>query len=304
MAAGESKFAVFAGIAANLAIAVIKFIAAAITGSSAMLSEGIHSVVDTTNGLLLLLGMKRSKLPADNRHPFGYGKELYFWSLIVALFIFGVGGGMSVYEGLHHLHNPPPLTDPTWNYIVLAASFLFEGISTIIVYRSFVKPKPELSFWKAMRVSKDPTTFTIFMENFAALVGLTVAFLGVFLGHLFNNPYLDGVAALIIGLILGLTAFILAKETKSLLVGEGADPWILRDIKQIVISDAAITDTAYPLTMHFGPDMALLALHLQFEPGLTGTEREATVVRLEHQIQQKYPEIKHIFIEATSLKTA
>ena len=302
MAAGESKFAVYAGIAANLAIAVIKFVAAAITGSSAMLSEGIHSVVDTANGLLLLLGLKRSQLPADVRHPFGYGKELYFWSLIVALFIFGVGGGMSVYEGLHHLQNPPELTDPTWNYIVLAASFLFEGISTLIVYRSFVKPKPELSFWKAMRVSKDPTAFTVFMENFAALIGLTVAFLGIFLGHLLNNPYLDGVAALIIGLILGLTALILAKETKSLLVGEGADQWTLQDIKRIVISDDAVTDIAAPLTMHFGPDMALLALHLQFEPGLSGTEREAAIARLEAIIQQKYPEIKHIFIEATCLK--
>jgi cation diffusion facilitator family transporter len=304
MAAGGSKFAVFAGIGANLAIAVIKFIAAAVTGSSAMLSEGIHSVVDTSNGLLLLLGMKRSQLPADIRHPFGYGKELYFWSLIVALFIFGVGGGMSVYEGLHHLHNPPALTDPTWNYVVLAASFLFEGISLVIAYRAFVKPKADLSFWKAMRVSKDPTTFTIFMENFAALVGLLVAFLGVFLGHLLNNPYLDGVAALIIGVLLGLTALMLARETKSLLVGEGADQWILQDIKNIVVNDAAVTDTAFPLTMHFGPEMALLALHLQFEPGLSGNEREAAVVRIERQIQEKYPEIKHIFIEATSLKSS
>ena len=252
---------------------------------------------------MLLLGMSKSKKPADALHPFGYGKELYFWTLIVAMFIFGVGGGMSVYEGLHHLSNPQPLSDPTWNYVVLGLSFLFEGISTIIVIRAFKSPQPGLSFLQAARASKDPTTFTVFMENAAALLGLTIAFLGVFLGHLFDNPYLDGVAALIIGVILGLVAIILGYETKGLLVGEGADPWVLDDIKQIIQQDKAVNSLNPPLTMHFGPNNALLALNINFQPQLTAREVEQAIVRIEQAVQAKHPEIKNVFIEVASIKS-
>src|SRR4051794_25529644 len=202
MAAATSKAAVYAAIAGNLAIAVTKFIAAFVTGSSAMLSEGIHSVVDTGNGLLLLLGIRRSRKPPDPNHPFGHGKELYFWTLIVAILIFAVGGGMSLYEGLVHLRHPSELKDPTWNYLVLAVAAAVEGFAWSVAYRHLRKSGGRRNLWSAIRASKDPTTFTVLFEDSAALLGLLVAFLGVYLGHRLHNPYLDGAASVVIGVIL------------------------------------------------------------------------------------------------------
>src|SRR5258706_5678288 len=224
MSTPPSKKSLFAAIAANVTIAVCKFVVAAVSGSSAMLSEGIHSLVDTSDGLLLLRGIRLKRKPPDSTYPFGYGKEIYFWTLVVAVLIFAVGGGMSMYEGIIHLLHPHPLRDPGWNYVVLSLAFLFESLSWIVAFREFRAVIGAQTLWQAVHTSKDPTTFTILLEDTAAIGGLIVAFIGVFLGHQFNNPYIDGSASLIIGAILASVALLLAYESKGLLVGEGADP--------------------------------------------------------------------------------
>lgn len=297
----ESKIAIYAAIAGNAAIAVSKFTAAAITGSSAMLTEGIHSLVDTGNGGLLLLGIHKSKKPADKMHPFGYGKEIYFWALIVAMLIFGVGGGVSVYEGILHLIHPAPLEDPTWSYVVLGLALIFEGTVLYIAYKQFQTIKGKQSLWQAIRASKDPTTFTVLFEDTAAILGLVAAFAGVFLAHQLDNPYFDGAASIVIGLILMTVAFVIGYESKGLLVGEGADPQTLQSIEALAEADPAVAIIDRPLTMHFGPNNVLLTMHVQFRPGLSGTNLESAVIRLEKNIRAEHEEIKHIFIEARSI---
>lgn len=301
MAAATSKSAVYAAIAGNLAIAVTKFIAASVTGSSAMLSEGIHSLVDTGNGLLLLLGIRRSRKPPDPDHPFGHGKELYFWTLIVAILIFAVGGGMSVFEGIVHLRHPSELNDPTWNYVVLALAAAFEGFTWSVAYRELRKTRGQRNLWEAFRASKDPTTFTVLVEDSAAMLGLLVAFLGVYFGHQFHNPYLDGAASIVIGIILGVVAIALSHESKGLLVGESADPEVLASIRALAEADPAVERIGPPLTMHLGPHEVLLNLDIQFRKGMSAAEVEAAVDRLEKAIRAKHPEVKRIFIEAESL---
>jgi cation diffusion facilitator family transporter len=301
VASASSKKAVFAAIAGNLAIAVTKFIAAAFTGSSAMLSEGIHSVVDTGNGLLILFGIHMSSKPADASHPFGYGKELYFWTLIVAILIFAVGGGMSVYEGIQHLHHPTVIADPFWNYAVLGFAAVFEGFAWCVAYREFRATNTDGNLLAAIRTSKDPTVFTVLFEDSAAMLGLCVAFLGIFLGQLLKTPYADGVAAIIIGLILALVAVLLAYESKGLLVGEGADQRTVASICHIAEADPAVERVMPPLTMHFGPQDVLLTLDIKFRPSLAAAEIEAAVDRIEGAIRSRHPEVKRIFIEAESI---
>jgi len=248
MASHSSKRAIHAAIGGNLAISIMKFIAAAFTGSSAMLSEGIHSLVDTGNSGLLLLGIHRSRKAADAAHPFGHGKELYFWSLIVAVLIFGVGGGISTYEGILHMLHPAPLQDSTWSYVVLGLAVVFEGVVLVIALREFRKQTEKgESLWRAVRSSKDPATFTVLFEDAAALLGLLAAFAGIFLSHRLDLPWEDGATSIVIGLILGSTAGFLAYESKGLLVGEGADPKTLEairrhhpEIKHIYIEAGAI----------------------------------------------------------------
>ncbi len=300
---GSAKKTIYAAMAANFAIAVVKFIAASITGSSAMLSEGIHSVVDTGNELLLLLGLRRSKKPADDSHPFGYGQELYFWTLIVALFIFAIGGGMSIYEGVEHVQHPEPLTDPRWNYAVLGLAVIFEGYSWNVALQQFLASKNEGSFWQAIRASKDPTVFTILFEDTAALIGLFVAFLGVLSGHLWHNVYLDGVASIVIGIILCGVALLLATESKGLLIGEGAEPETVASIKQITNNDPAVDKVIQVLTLHFGPQEILLNLEIGFIDNLGTDELEITIERLEKAIRNQHSEIKNIFIEAKSISS-
>ena len=301
MASASSKKAVYAAIAGNLAIAITKFVAAFITGSSAMLSEGIHSIVNTGNGTLLLFGIRKSLKPADPSHPFGYGKELYFWTLIVAILIFAVGGGMSLYEGINHLKHPTPLRDPFWNYMVLIFALIFEGFAWAVAFKEFRKTQGNLNLWKAVRASKDPTTFTVLFEDSAAMLGLLVAFLGIFFSHRLNNPYLDGVAAIVIGLILAVVAVVLAYESKGLLVGEGASRETIESICAIVQADPAVERAMPPLTMHFGPQEVLLNLDIKFRAGLSAEEIEAAVDRMEAAIRKRHPEIKRIFIEAESI---
>jgi len=298
---GSAKKTIYAAMVANFAIAVIKFVAASITGSSAMLSEGIHSVVDTGNELLLLLGIRQSKKPADDSHPFGYGQELYFWTLIVALFIFAIGGGMSIYEGINHVQHPEPLTDPFWNYVVLGLAVLFEGYSWNVALQEFLAQKEDGSFWSAIRASKDPTIFTILFEDTAALIGLFVAFLGVLSGHILGNVYLDGVASIVIGVILCGVAILLASESKGLLIGEGANAETVASIKKITHDDPAVEKVIKVLTLHFGPQEILLNLEIKFVDDLETTELAIAIERLEKSLHSQHSEIKNIFIEAKSL---
>lgn len=301
MASASSKKAVYAAIGGNLAIAITKFIAAFLTGSSAMLSEGIHSVVDTGNGLLLLFGIRMARKPADLSHPFGHGKELYFWTLIVAILIFAVGGGMSVYEGISHLKHPALIRDPLWNYLVLGFALIFEGFAWTIAFKEFRKTQGNMNLWKAVRASKDPTTFTVLFEDTAAMLGLLVAFLGIFFGQRLNNPYLDGIASIIIGLILGIVAVGLAYESKGLLIGEGASRETIESICKIAGADPAVKRVMPPLTMHFGPQEVLLNLDIKFRNGISAEEIEAAIDRIEAEIRKRHPEIKRIFIEAESI---
>lgn len=304
MAAGGSKTVIYAAIAGNLAIAVTKFIAAALTGSSAMLSEGVHSVVDTGNGLLLLWGIRQSSLPPDDRHPFGRGKELYFWTLIVAILIFAVGGGISVYEGVLHIQHPHPVENPLINYIVLALAMVFEGFAWTVAFREFRKVKGELGYLAAVRSSKDPTTFTVLFEDTAAMLGLVVAFLGVFLGHTLHLPVLDGVASVLIGLILALVAVFLAYETKSLLIGEGVDERTRASLERLIAQDPAVTRLVRALSMHLGPNDVLLTLEIEFRPELSAAEVAAAIDRLDKSIRTLHPEVRHLFVEAQSIAAA
>lgn len=284
-----------------MAIAITKFIAASITGSSAMLSEGIHSVVDTGNELVLLYGIHRSRRPADENHPFGHGQELYFWTLIVAILIFAVGGGMSIYEGITHLLHPSPIEDPFWNYVVLGLAIIFEGFSWSVAFKAFLPAKGKQSFWQAVRTSKDPTIFTVLFEDSAALLGLVVALLGVFLGHWFNNPYLDGSASIVIGCILAVVAILLAHEVRGLLVGEGVSSTTVTQIRTLVCADPAVKGVLRVLTLYFGPEDVLLNLELQFDKNLSAEEVAAAIERIEAAIRSRYTRIKYIFIEAKSL---
>lgn len=299
--ASESKTAIFAAIAGNTAIAITKFVAAAMTGSSAMLSEGIHSLVDTGNGALLLLGVRQSKKPADVTHPFGHGKELYFWSLIVAIFIFALGGGMSVYEGVTHITHKHALANPMWNYLVLGFAIVFESISFVFALKAFRTEMGDHGVWQTVHDSKDPTTFTILFEDTAALLGLVVAFVGIFLGHELQNPYLDGVASIMIGAILAVVAIFLAYESKGLLIGEAVDQETLRSIRAIADGDPSVVEVRNALTMHFGPQEVLLTLDIRFQRELTSAGIAEAIDRLEMKIRERHPEVKRIFIEAKSL---
>ncbi|MEH2075977.1 MAG: cation diffusion facilitator family transporter [Nostoc sp.] len=301
MATDSSKKTIFAAMGSNLAIAITKFIAASITGSSAMISEGIHSVVDTGDQLVLLLGLHRSQKPADDSHPFGYGQELYFWTFIVAILIFAIGGGMSIYEGITHLINPSPLEDPIWNYIVLSVAIILEGFSWTVALKEFLPTKGKQNFWQAIKNSKDPTVFTILLEDTAAILGLFVALIGIFLGHLFNNLYLDGIASIVIGIILAIVAVLLARESKGLLVGESANPQTIANIRSLSKTEPGVQEVIRVLTMQLAPHEVLLNLEIQFSKNLTGEDIALTVESLETKIRQKHPEIKQIFIEAKSL---
>jgi cation diffusion facilitator family transporter len=294
----ESKLVVYGAIAGNLAIAATKFIVAGITGSSAMLSEGIHSTVDTGNDVLLLVGMKRSKRTSDILHPFGYGKELYFWSLMVAVLIFGVGGGVSIFEGVQHILDPEPMGDPFWNYVVLGCAAVFEGASFIIALRAFLKEKGDRPFWRTLHRSKDPATFTVMAEDSAAIAGLAIAAIGIYCSHRFSMPILDGAASLAIGILLAAVASLLIYESRGLLIGEGVSRETVETITKIVLGDDAVASVTRPLTMYIGPDNVLLTMGVYFKKNISGDQIAITVHRIEQDISARYPVIKRIYIEA------
>ncbi|QMU29543.1 cation diffusion facilitator family transporter [Adhaeribacter radiodurans] len=299
-----SKVPLYSALVANLAIAITKFIAASVTGSSAMVSEGIHSVVDTTNEVLLLFGIAKSKKPANDKRPFGYGKELYFWAFIVSILIFGIGGGISFYEGVQHLLHPVPIEDPKWNYIVLGAAFVFDGISFITALKEFNRQRGSTRFWKAVRHSKDPSTFVVLFEDTADLLGLTVAFLGVFLGHNYNNPLFDGLASIVIGLILTAISGLLAKESRSLLMGESADPEVLDEITQLTEAHPTVQKVLRPLSMYLAPEEIILILIVAFREEVTSAEVTKAIITIRQNIQERFPSIKQIFIEPEMLSAA
>jgi cation diffusion facilitator family transporter len=301
--ANSSKVSLYGGIAANVAIAISKFVAAYFTRSSAMLSEGIHSLVDSGNGVLLLYGVHQSQKPADARHPFGRSKELYFWSLIVAVLIFAIGGGMSFYEGIKHIEHPEPLTDPTWNYWVLGLSVVFECIATGLAVKAlFDNPGAKgKGFWQQLRTSNDPAVFASVLENLAALLGLVFALIGVYLGHLLNNPTLDGAASIAIGVLLVLVAVFLVYRTKSLLVGQGVDDETLASLERIARAQPHVQDIRSPLTMHLGANDVVLALDVDFDDALNSKQVAEAIEGLQTAIQTAHPDVKQVFIEAHNL---
>ena len=278
----SSRFVVYAALAGNLAIAATKFVAAAVTGSSAMLSEAVHSLVDSINEVLLLYGSARAAKAPDASHPFGYGRELYFWAFIVALLVLALGAGISVYEGIIHLQHPEAMTRPLVNYVVLAISILFEGTTWLVALRAFRAGKGSLGYFEAFRRSKNPTTFTVLFEDSAALVGLFIALAGVTASHLLQRPEFDGIASILIGCVLALSSLLLARETKALLLGESAHPHVRDDILRIASEDPAIRTANGVLTMQLGPEQVVAALSAEFEDDLTTTQIEACVRRIEH----------------------
>jgi cation diffusion facilitator family transporter len=296
---------IYAAIVANLGIAVSKFVVAAITGSAAMLAEGIHSAVDTGNEMLLLIGERNSARPADAKHPFGYGKELYFWALIVALSVFSLGGGLSIYHGIEALRRPEQLDDPTWNYVVLGVSALFEGYSWNVSRKALNQVrKPGASLWQAVHASKDASVFTVFIEDSAAMIGLGIAGLGIFLGHLFDNPYFDPAASVLIGLLLVGAAFMLARETGALLVGEGIGKDATRKVREVFEKDPSILSVTGLQSMQLGPDEVLLTAAVQFRRGMRIDEVEEAIERLEKAVTALYPAIRHIYFESGALRSA
>lgn len=293
----ESRVAVYGAIAANLAIAVTKFAVAGITGSAAMMSEAVHSTVDTGNGLLLLVGMKLSRRPATAEHPFGHGRELYFWSLIVAVLIFGLGGGVSMYEGILHIRQPEALHDPTWNYVVLGAASLFEGASFFIALRAFRTSANGAPLLEALRVSKDPVAYTVLAEDLAALIGLALAAAGIYLSHRFGIAELDGAASVLIGLLLAGVAVLLVHEARGLLVGEGVSPRTARGIRDIALAEQGVRDIGPVLSMYIGAEDVLLTLDLKFDAGVDPTTIAQALRSIHTRIRAAYPRIQRIYLE-------
>jgi len=292
-----SRLVVYGALVGNLAIAVAKFVAAWLSGSSAMLSEGVHSLVDTINELLLLYGLHRAEQKPDTTHPFGHGRELYFWSFIVALLVFAAGAGVSAYEGIQHIRHPEPASNHAVSYIVLGISFLFEGTSWWIALREFRARKGSMGYFEAFRRSKDPSTFTVLLEDSAALLGLGFAATGLLAAQLLEMPVLDGVASLCIAMVLAMTAFLLARETKGLLVGEPAQPHVARHILDVANADADLRSANGVTTMQMGPDQVIAMLSAEFEDDRTTPQIEACITRIEKTVKRDYPELVAVFIK-------
>ena len=300
MTEGGSLKVIFAALIGNALISVTKFAAAGMTGSSAMLSEAIHSLVDTGNQVLMLHGLRRAKKPADDAHPFGYGMEVYFWTFVVAILVFAGGAGVSIYEGVHKVMAPEPVSNVMINYAVLGAAMVFEGIAWVMAYREFGRSKGRMGLIEAVSRSKDPPVFTILFEDTAALLGLLVAFIGIAAADYLDMPLLDGVASIVIGLILALTASLLAFETKGLLIGEAAHPRVVEGMRRIARAEDTVIGVNEILTMHLGPKDILLNVSLDFADKKTAEDVETSVTNMERQIKMQFPEVTRVFIEAQS----
>jgi cation diffusion facilitator family transporter len=300
MAAGGSKKVVIAALVGNGMIAVTKFAASVYTGSSAMMSEGIHSLVDTCNQALLLYGIHRSNRPADDRHPFGYAREIYFWAFVVAILIFAVGAGVSIYEGVQKFLAPTPVHNAFVNYIVLGLAFVFEAGAWWMAFREFTRNKGSLGYLEAVRRSKDPALFTVLFEDTAAMLGIVVAFVGIWLGQVTGLIWMDGAASIIIGIILAVVAALLAYECKGLLVGEGASDDVVKSIRTLIEDHSADTTVNEFLTMQLGPNDVLVTISLDFAGNITAGDVERHVSEMESKIKSAHPDVKRVFIEAQS----
>jgi cation diffusion facilitator family transporter len=304
MSSGGSRKVIYAALAGNLAIAVTKAGAAAYTGSSAMFSEAIHSAVDTGNQGLLLLGLKRAARPPDATHPFGHGMELYFWAFVVALMIFALGGAFSIYEGVHKILSPEPIESAWVNYAVLGASILFEGYSFSVALKEFNSLHAGEPFWDAIRASKDPSVFAVLLEDSAALAGLLVAIGGVGLSQWLAMPMLDGVASVVIGLLLVITAVFLARETLSLLTGESASRTVLADVRRVLGADPRVQAVDEVLSMQLGPREVLVAITIDFRDDLSGDAVERAAAELTQAVEASHPEVTRLFMRPRRLPGA
>jgi cation diffusion facilitator family transporter len=295
---------IYSALAADILIAVVKFFAGAYSNSSSMISEGIHSLVDSTNQILLLYGMKRSKKSPDKKRPFGYGKELYFWTFIISILIFALGGGVSIFQGINHIRKPLPLEDPTWNYVVLAISVVFEGTSLIIAIREFNKVRGDLSFWQAIIRSKDPASFQVLFEDSAAVSGLVIVFIFMKIAHAYNLPVLDGVASITVGLLLVFVSLILARESRSLLMGEGIAPETQKKIIALAERDPSVIKVANVLSTYESPEEVVLMLIINFKPDLDTEEITDTIERVRMAIKKQFELVEFVIIQpqAASVK--
>ena len=298
--AGSSKKVIYAALVGNALIAATKFAAAAMSGSSAMFSEGIHSVVDTGNQVLLLHGIRKARKPPCDRFPFGHGKEIYFWSFAVAILIFAVGSGVSLYEGIIHTIHPEPMGNPMVNYIVLGLAMLFEGAAWFFALTEFNKAKGPWGYIEAVQRGKDPTMFVVLFEYSAAMLGIVVAFLGVLLVDLTGILIFDGIASIIIGLILGGTAVWLAYETKGLLIGESANEMVIKGIREIILKYDGLENLNEVLTMHMGPEFILVNVSIDFKDDIKAGDLEDIIARMDTEIKESFPTVKRIFVEAES----
>jgi cation diffusion facilitator family transporter len=292
----RANIVLYGALAANVGIAIAKFVAAAISGSSSMLTEGVHSLVDSGNQVLLLYGQHRAQQPPDRLHPFGYGRELYFWAFIVAILIFAVGAGVSVYEGWQHIREPESLRDPLINYIVLGVAFLLEGSSWTIAVRELGAKRGELGWWAMIRRSKDPAGFIVLFEDSAALIGLAFAAIGVWASHQFDDPRIDGVASILIGLVLGLVAVLLAREAKGLLIGESAAPALIEQVRAMIDKQPRITAVTDVRTIHTAPDAVFVAVTADFDDALTMGEGETLISAIEEELKAAIPTLTSVYI--------
>ena len=281
---------------ANLGIAVSKFAAAAITGSSAMLTEGVHSVVDSTNQLLLIWGRRQSKKPADKYHPLGYGRELYFWSFVVAVLVFALGAGVSIYEGIIHIAEPEEAVSPLVAYVVLLIAFVLEGWSTMVAFREFSISKGKLGWIGAIRRSKDPASFIVLLENGAAMAGIIAAAAGLMLSQLTGDPFYDGAASVVIGIILGITAMVLADESKGLLIGEAADPELVRGLRTLACDKPGIVGVGHVITVHSAPDQITAMVNVDFLNSISAGDVERIVHEIEVEAHKRWPAVKRLFV--------
>lgn len=297
MAQANNRLVLFAALGANLGIAVAKFVAAAVTGSSAMLTEGFHSVVDSTNQILLLYGQKASRRPPDLVHPLGYGRELYFWSFVVAILIFATGAGLSIYEGVRHIRHPAESQSAAVAYVVLGVSFVLEGASWFTAVREFARAKGPGTWWQEVRRSKDPTTFIVLFEDSAAMFGLIAAALGVFLSHYTGNPIWDGAASIVIGLALAGVAFTLARESKGLLIGERADPRLSDAVRRAFDAQPEVTSVQEVVTIHSAPDKVFVAASVDFEDAVAVGAIERLIADTEARLREAWPQISNVYIK-------
>ncbi len=299
--AGESTRAVIAAIAGNFAIAVCKFVAAGFSGSAAMLAEAIHSLVDTGNDGLMLYGLRRSTKPADEDHPFGYGHELYFWTLVVGILIFGLGGGMSVLTGILHVMNETTTEASVWSYAVLAIAAVFEGISWWFGYRAFHSEQQGRGVVETIQISKDPTTFSVLLEDSAALAGLAIAFAGIFMSHRLGMPWIDGASSIVIGVLLCLIALVMVYESKGLLIGEGVTKETAHGVRALISAESEVESIGKLGTLYLGPEDVMLAVEVRFRRDGSVADTRHAIGRMSSAIRAKYPRIRHVFLDASSI---